>query len=286
MPAIGKSGTNKRRTRDTRRASVGTGEVGLVDETTEDVSVREEEAAKGTIQIQRSHLLGFFYGLLIPFALGSGVALGYLIWGRDGSPSATRETVAMAPAGGTQAPAPTTNPGDYRVDVSVDDDPSIGPEEAPITIVEFSDYACPYCRRFHMETFQALLDAYPDQIRFVYRDFPVVGGGETGYLAAQAANCALEQDKFWEYHDALFQGDYGHGRDAYLSLAEDLGLDVSSFETCLDEQTYAQEVQNDLQAGRELGVNGTPTFFINGIPLVGAQPMSNFTQVIDSELNQ
>lgn len=257
-----------------------------MDETREDVAVREKGGAPGSIQIQRSHLLGFFYGLLIPLALGSGVAIGYLIWGRDASPSATPESVAVVPAAGTQAPAPTTNPDDYRVNVSVDDDPALGPDDAPVTIVEFSDYACPYCRRFHMETFKDLLASYPDQIRFVYRDFPVVGGGETGFFAAQAANCALDQDKFWEYHDALFQGDYGHGRDAYLSLAEDLGLDVSSFATCLDDETFAQEVQDDLQAGRELGVNGTPTFFINGIPLVGAQPMSNFTQVIDSELNQ
>jgi protein-disulfide isomerase len=257
-----------------------------VEDTVEPFEGKEEGGSGGNITIQRSHLLGFFYGLLIPFALGSGIAIGYFIWGRDASPSAAPETVAAAPPAGTQAPLQAAGQEDYRVDVSVDDDPALGPEDAPVTIVEFSDYVCPYCRRFHMETFEDLLASYPDQIRFVYRDFPIVGGGQTGYFAAQAANCALDQDKFWEYHDALFQGEYGNDRDAYLSIAGDLGLDVTSFTTCLDDETYAQEVQNDLQAGRELGVSGTPTFFINGIPLVGAQPMANFKQVIDSELNQ
>jgi protein-disulfide isomerase len=248
-----------------------------------DVGGDQEDAV---IHIKRSHFIAFFYAVLIPFALGSGVALGYLIWGRDAPTGTASGSAPMAPAPATQAPSVPNDPEDMRVDVGVDDDPAIGPEDAPITIVEFSDFACSFCRRFHLETFETLLATYPDQIRFVYRDFPVVGGGQTGFFAAQAANCARDQEKYWEYHDVLFQGEYGHGRDAYVSIADDLGLDVDTFETCLDEETYAEEVAGDLQAGRNLGVSGTPTFFINGIPFVGAQPLANFTQVIDAELEQ
>lgn len=253
-----------------------------------DESINSEDVggtqADAVIQIKRSHFIAFFYAVLIPFALGSGVAIGYLIWGRGAAPGPTANGVPIAPAPATQAPSAAGNPSDTRVEVSVDDDPSIGPEDAPITIVEFSDFACSFCRRFHLETFETLLATYPDQIQFVYRDFPVVGGGQTGFFAAQAANCARDQEMYWEYHDTLFQGEYGHGRAAYVSIAEDLDLDVDAFETCLDEETYAQEVTQDLQAGRNLGVSGTPTFFINGIPFVGAQPLANFTQVIDAEL--
>lgn len=168
-----------------------------------------------------------------------------------------------------------------RLDVSVDDDPALGPDDAPITIIEFSDFACQFCRRFHQETFQLLMDAYPGQIRFVYRDFPVVGGFE----AAQAAECADEQGFFWEYHDLLFTGTQGLSRSAYEQYAEDLGMDTDVFTTCLDEERYKSEVTNDANYASSLGISGTPTFFINGIPLVGAQPLGNFKQVIDGELD-
>jgi protein-disulfide isomerase len=135
-----------------------------------------------------------------------------------------------------------------------------------------------------METFQALLDQYPDQIRFVYRDFPVVGGGAAGTAAALAANCAIDQDAYWDFHDAIFTGEFGISPDAFTSIAEDLGLDTDELGQCIESEKYAEEVQNDLLAGRSIGVSGTPTFFINGIPLVGAQPFANFAQVIDSEL--
>jgi protein-disulfide isomerase len=217
----------------------------------------------GFIHIRRSHL----YVALIPLAFVAGLAAGYLAWGR----AAATAVVAAADPGAPQ-----------RFDVSVDDDPALGPSNAAVTIVEFSDFNCPYCRKFHLETFPDLMAAYPDQIRFVYRDFPITSAEST--IAAQAANCAGRQGKYWEFHDALFTGTLGLGRQAYEGYAGELGLDVTALAACLDSGDELEEVQSDARAASQLGVSGTPTFFVNGLPLVGAQPMAQFSQLIEAEL--
>lgn len=210
---------------------------------------------------------------LIPVFFFLGFGSGWLIWGRD----AGRQAAVAAAEPSAQDPI-------QRVDVSVDDDRAIGPADAPITIVEFSDYQCPYCQRWHAETFHALMDAYPGQIRFIYRDFPLYSLHPQAEPAAIAANCANEQGKFWEYHELLFSGKVDLGKPAYLAYADELGLDKTDFESCVDSQKYITEVTADYQFAGNLGVNSTPTFFVNGIALVGAQPLSVFKQVIDMEL--
>jgi protein-disulfide isomerase len=221
-------------------------------------------------------LMRDIYAFLVPVAFVAGIGAGYLFWGR--------ETASGSPPAATQVPSVQTAPSEpqapTRFDISVDDDPVYGPADAPITIVEFSDFNCGYCRKFYVETFWPLLEAYPSQIRFVYRDLPVVGGFE----AAQAAQCAHEQGAFWEYHDLLFTGTLGHDRAGYLQYAEDLGLDSDALAECFDSGRYAEEVEADARYAFNLGANGTPTFFVNGIPMVGAQPLANFVQVIEAEL--
>ncbi|NPA30937.1 MAG: DsbA family protein [Chloroflexi bacterium] len=176
--------------------------------------------------------------------------------------------------------------GPQRVEVSADDDPSWGPEDAPITIIEFSDFQCPFCARFRKQTYDRLKEEYGDKIRFVYRDFPLVQIHPEAVPAALAANCAGEQGKYWEYHDLLFLGDRPLNRDTYIAYAEQLGLDVDEFSRCLDEERYLDEIQKDFDDGVAAGVRGTPTFFVNGIPLVGAQPFENFKAIIDQELER
>jgi protein-disulfide isomerase len=217
-----------------------------------------------TLHFRRSHV----YSALIPLAFVVGLATGFLFWGR---------TPAAAPVAAEGTEAPT------RLEVSVDDDPSLGPADAPITIVEFSDFNCPYCEKWHTEIYQQLMAAYPDQIRFVYRDFPITS--EESLAAAQAANCAGEQDAYWQFHDSLLSGGLDLGRDAYTLYATRLGLDVETLLACLDSGKYNDEVEADARYAASLGVSGTPTFFINGLPLVGAQPLSEFQAVIESELN-
>ncbi len=213
---------------------------------------------------KRTHV----YSLLIPLAFVAGLASGFLFWGRDGGPSGA-------------AADPTIE----RFDVDADDDPFIGPEDAAVTIIEFGDYGCGYCKRFHDEILPLLLEMYPDDVRFVYRDFPVVGGGTVGAAAAHAANCAAEQGAFWEYHEALYSGAYSLNTTGFEQYASDLGLDVATFTACQESGRYNEEIVGDYSAARMAGVTGTPTFFINGRKLIGAQPITAFSEIIESELD-
>ncbi len=239
-----------------------------------------------TFTFKRSH----FYSVLVPVAFVLGLSVGYLFWGRsETAPQAAPAAQVQEPASsaeGAVAAVPTqaAAEGPRRYDIPVDDDPVLGPDDAPITIVEFSDYECPYCQRFHVETFARLIDAYPGQIRFVYRDFPLNQIHPNAIPAAEAANCAREQGAFWEYHDLLFTGSEGLGQEAYLSYALRLGLDQEAFAACIEARTYQEEVQADFDFAARLGVRSTPTFFINGLPLIGAQPFDVFKQVLDQEL--
>lgn len=237
-----------------------------------------DRGAKETddLRFRRSH----FYALIAPLTFVAGLAAGYLFWGRTASPATPPAQAADPPAVAQEQPS-----GPTRFEISVDDDPSLGPEDAPITIVEFSDFNCPFCRKWHLETFNELLAAYPEQIRFVYRDLPVVGGGAVGLGAAVAANCAGEQDAYWDYHQALFSGAYAMDSQGFQQYATDLNLAMDEFQECVEDDRQALEVQNDLRYGASLGITGTPTFFINGIPVVGAQPLQVFINVIESELN-
>jgi len=186
------------------------------------------------------------------------------------------------------APAPqASGPANQQSDISADDDPSVGPANAPVTIIEFSDYQCPFCKRVE-PAIRQVLDTYKDKVRLVYRDFPL-SFHQNAQKAAEASECADEQGKFWEYHDLLFerQAEWSsEGNDKLKEYASSLGLDAKKFNECLDSGKYASEVQKDLNDGQSYGVAGTPAFFINGIEVSGAQPFSSFQQVIDTELSK
>ena len=235
-------------------------------------------------------IAGFYAFIVIAFF--SGLLAGYIIWGSGKSPSAAaalpekppnsvQSKVEISPAAPSQQ-APTQQP--RRYNVSTDDNPSIGPANAPVTIIEFSDYQCPYCRRWANQVEKQILQHYGDKVRIVYRDFPLTKLHPYAFSAAEAADCAGEQGKYWEYHDALFQQKHGLGEEAYKKYAQDLGLDMDKFNQCMKEHRYKDEVQNDLNYALKIGVKSTPTFFINGRPLVGAWPFDKFKQVIDEEL--
>jgi protein-disulfide isomerase len=187
-----------------------------------------------------------------------------------------------SPPAATQAAA---GDGSSRVEVSVDDDPSLGAVDAPVTIIEFSDYQCPYCGVWHAQVFGELIATYGTKVRFVYRDFPLDEIHPEARPAAIAATCAGEQGKYWEYHNLLFTGDLGLSAEARTAYAQRLGLDLERFATCVARAATNDEVDADQRDGLKVGVRGTPTFFINGRPLVGAQPLEAFTSIIDDELN-
>jgi protein-disulfide isomerase len=249
---------------------------------------QEKQAGEVTITLRRWHI----YAFLLPVVFVLGIALGFLARDWLSSPPGT---VAIAAGSSTSTDPPVAASADgqaetastqqvVRYDVPVDDDPVLGPADAPITIIEFSDYECPYCRQWHTQVYQQLIDAYGDQIRFVYRDFPLESIHPNANSAAQAANCANEQGEFWAYHDLLFGMELDLGEDTYLQYASQLDLDQAAFKACLDSGRYQEEVQADFDFAANLGVRSTPTFFINGIAVVGAQPFDIFQQVIEREL--
>jgi protein-disulfide isomerase len=170
-----------------------------------------------------------------------------------------------------------------RYDIPVENAYSIGPADAPITIVEYSDYQCPFCRRWHDEVYEPLLAAYPGQIRLVYRHLPLTSIHPDAMSAAEAAMCAGEQDAYWPFHEKLFSSE-ALNSTTYVQYAQDLKLNLGTFEACLSDHKYQQAIQEDSDFAINLGIRSTPTFFINGLAVVGAQPLDVFQQVIDKEL--
>lgn len=232
--------------------------------------------SEDTVTFKRSH----FYSVLVVLAFAVGILTGYVVWGRP--PVQTQTVVDNQPA--AQGPAVTQAPQYTRYDIPSDGFPTIGPADAPIVIVEFSDFQCPFCKRFFDETYQQLLEAYPDKIRFVYRHLPLTSIHPEAFPSAEASMCANEQNAFPEYHDKLFENQDRLGRELYIQIASDLMLDTVAFEDCLKTGKYKDLIQQDSDFALNLGVRSTPTFFINGLALVGAQPLEAFKQVIDREL--
>jgi protein-disulfide isomerase len=186
-----------------------------------------------------------------------------------------------------------------------DDDPYLGPEDAPVVIVEFSDYACPFCGKFYLDTLPLILEAYPDDVKYIHRDYPIFG--DVSFKLADSVDCALEQGKFWEMHRAYLEvfSDFDpasieHDKpqnpderderfDYYtdeqiLELAESAGVEPDAFSSCLSEARYQDEVAYDYQIGREIGIQGVPFFIINGQVVNGAQSFEVFQQVIEDSL--
>lgn len=167
--------------------------------------------------------------------------------------------------------------------VSPDDDPFVGSIDAPITIVEFSDFGCGHCRAAQ-EALAQVKQEYGDQVRIVYRDFPLEGPGSASFTAAQAAECADDQGAFWVMHDLLFEQQPAFDRGSVRSYAASLELDVEQFDGCLQSEKYRDEILHDRDEGRSYGVSGTPTFFVNGRRLVGSVSHSVFEHAIEDAL--
>lgn len=213
--------------------------------------------------------------VIAAFALG--ILMGYFIWGFNATPEAQEALAAPQAADAPEAAAAPR-------DVPTESFPSEGPDDAPIVIVEFSDFQCPFCTKWHNETYLPLLEEYPDQIKLVYRNFPLTSLHPDAYLSAEAAMCAGDQGRYWDYHEALFESIYGLSQDALKQYAEELALDTVSFDECLDSHKYQDFVRADMEYAMSIGVQSTPTFYVNGQLVVGAQPIQVFRQIIELEL--
>ncbi|MBI2828030.1 MAG: thioredoxin domain-containing protein [Acidobacteria bacterium] len=172
----------------------------------------------------------------------------------------------------------------YQVDVSPDD-PALGAANAAVTLVEFSDFQCPFCARV-MPTLKRVHGAYGDRVRIVWKDFPLTSIHPQAFKAAEAGQCAREQGKFWEYHDRLFTNQQTLDPESLKKHAAESGLDAGKFNACLDAAKYGERVQEQMGVGARLGVSSTPTVFVNGRLVSGAQPYEVFTAIIDEELER
>jgi protein-disulfide isomerase len=160
--------------------------------------------------------------------------------------------------------------------------PSVGPNDAPVTVVEFADFQCPYCKRSE-DTIKELQKEYGDKMRLVFVDFPL-SFHQYAFQAAEASHCAAEQGKFWQYHDELFKDQSKLNTKDLKAAAARLGLNTKQFDACLDQHKYADQVRKEQSEGAAAGVDGTPGFFINGRSLTGAQPTAAFETMINEEL--
>jgi protein-disulfide isomerase len=171
-----------------------------------------------------------------------------------------------------------------RMSADLSDAPFRGPENAPITIVEFSDFQCPFCRRVQ-PTLAKLQETYGDKLRWSFKDLPLISIHPDAQKAAEAARCAGDQEKFWEFRAAMFEATQ-ISRALFDETAETIGLDKEKFASCLDSDEHAKAVQDDMREAESLGLSGTPAFLINGVVLSGAQPYEQFEAVIKRELEK
>lgn len=248
--------------------------------------MEKEKQASETITIRKDSLWKYSTFILL------GVLLIGAFFMLSGKTTGTGNVVANNPNPSGNLPTPTPQ----AVEVSADDDAVMGSKNAKVTIIEFSDYQCPFCRKFWLDTLPSIKRDYIDtgKVNFVYRDFPL-SFHPMAQSSAEAANCAREEGGdvgYYKMHDKIFEEqmtlDGGTVQSTVTYTATDLkawakeiGYNIDS---CLDSGKYAQEVQKDFADGGASGVQGTPGFFINGKPLSGAQPYQAFKQVIDAEL--
>lgn len=224
-----------------------------------------------------------FYLLAATFALAGfvgGVAL------TSAFLSAQNGTAAPADGSGTQTAGDLQDPGGLSGQdrIAADARHSIGPADAAVTIVEFTDYDCPYCRRYYKETFPQIMEKYGGRIRYVVRHFPLASMHPQAVKAAEAAECAAEDGLFWEFNDYIMRGVPSLDVESLKRYAADIGVNTEEFNRCLDDGTKAVNVQQDLRDGYMLGVRGTPNFFVNRYPLTGAQPIDVFSAYIEAAM--
>lgn len=172
----------------------------------------------------------------------------------------------------------------YRVTLNNEGAPTAGKADAAVTLVEFSDFQCPFCARF-VPTLKQIEAAYGDRVKIVYRQYPIASLHPNAFKAAEASLCANEQGKFWQIHDMMFQEQAQLSVRELKVMANRLGMDQSKFDSCLDSGRYAEQIQNDLAEGARAGMTGTPALFVNGIEIPGgAVPYETVARVLDREL--
>ena len=227
-----------------------------------------------------SFLLGLFIGIAVFSTISASVFMVAFFTGK-GFEAQPSDKVAEVEAAAVQ---PTEAADVAEVPAVSSDDYVKGPDNAKVTLIEYSDFECPYCAR-HNSTIQDIMDEYGNDVRLVFRNFPL-SFHPNAQDAALAAECAGEQGKFWEMHDKIFEAnDAGTlSANTWSEAAGDLGLNTNKFNDCMDSDKYAEKITQQMQDGMEAGVQGTPATFVNGKMVSGALPYETFVQIIEAEL--
>ena len=248
------------------------------------------------VTIKKSTYRKLIYGILVLALFGSFLG-GYQVGNFDSNIPSIQESVeSQITTSQAQAQGQASNNG--LVQISLDDDPLLGDINAPITIVEFGDFQCPFCKRFHQSTLPDIKSNYIDTgiVNLVWKDFPIQSIHQNAVASSVAGECADDQGLFWELHDKIFEDQaVWEGLPTSIAInnfkryATELGMDQVQFNECLDSQKYLQEVLDDFSYGSRSGVTGTPAFFIGNektgfVKISGAQPYSVFESVIESLL--
>lgn len=253
---------------------------------------QSSDAQRSSFEINRSNpwfgiSLGLM-GLIVGYGLGT--------WNLTPGSNAAPQQVAQVPTPSAPTPTAPTPAPTNNTPAGVDDDAVLGDENAEITLIEFTDYQCPFCQRHFNDTYGQIKSQYIDtgKVKLVVRDYPL-SFHPHAQKAAEASECAADQDKFWEMHDMLFQNGaaWSNLPDAvptFKQYAADLGLDTGEFDSCLDGGTHAGEVAKDMADGSTAGISGTPGFWILGPDdqsqqISGAYPFASFQAAFDSMLD-
>ncbi len=258
------------------------------------------ETNNGNISVKKSTFNGLIIGIIVITGIAMFFAGSFVLNSNSDqvSQEELQDAISKLELKILQNQLPTTQP-TSPVKISADNDPIIGNPDAKISIIEFSDFQCPFCARFHIQTLPLILEEYIDQgkVKLIFRDFPIQSIHPNALPASVAAECANEQGKFKEMHDKLFEYQNQWNRvetvDAvslFNQYAIEMNLDQEIFESCLSNGKYIDEIKKDLEDGRDYGVSGTPGFFIGNdeigyVELKGAQPFDSFKKVIDAQLD-
>ena len=252
------------------------------------------------ISVKKSTFNGLIIGIIIVIGVAAFFAGSYFTsFNSDNvSQQELQEAISKLELRVLQEKLPSEQPtGPIRI--SADNDPIIGNPDAKITIIEFSDFQCPFCARFHIQTLPSIMSEYIEQgkVKLVFRDFPIQSIHPNALPASVAAECANEQGKFKEMHDILFENQNQWNRietanvlSVFSQYASEIQMNQETFDSCLTNGKYIEEIRKDLEDGRNYGVSGTPGFFIGNdkvgyVELKGAQPFESFKKVIDSQLD-
>ncbi|MGH7203910.1 MAG: DsbA family protein [Candidatus Levyibacteriota bacterium] len=254
----------------------------------------EEKSSAQTAPLKRtipSHVKTFFGMLLLSvLAFVLGMETNNLISNKVEAQAAQKAQQAASAAQLGQIPTPEPTLGKQNVDVG--NYPPKGDPNAKVTLIAFEDFRCPFCEKFFSGVLPQLQKDYIDtgKVKLYYRNYQFLGTAST--LAGNAGECANEQNQFWAFHDYMYQNQPDEADtsmytvDNLTQIAGNLGMDSSQFQQCLSSNKYASDANKDMADGQKVGVTATPTFFINGNPLIGAQPYSAFKTIIDQELKK